>query len=83
MCFTVNIKHNIPLLILKIIDTNYNKFGMINFFEYMHLFLISAQVMEMIEKEQRDFVYEIFLFKRNPPTWLESLWEVGNYVQSL
>ena len=48
----------------------------------MHLFLISAQVMEMIEKEQRDFVYEIFLFK-SPPTWLESLWGVGNYVQSL
>ena len=43
----------------------------------MHLFLISAQVMEMIKKEQRDFVYEIFLFKRNPPTWLESLWGVG------
>lgn len=55
---------------------------MINFFEYMHLFLISAQVMEMIEKEQRSFVYEIFLFKRNPPTWLESLWG-ENYAQSL
>jgi len=43
----------------------------------MHLFLISAQVMEMIEKEQRDFVYEIFFFKRKAPTWLESLWGWG------
>ena len=77
MCFTVNIKHNIPLLILKIIDTNYNKCRIINFLEYMHLFLISAQVMEMIEKEQRDFVYEIFFFKRKAPTWLESLWGWG------
>lgn len=45
--------------ILKIVDTNYNKCGMINILEYRHLLLISAQVMEMTEKEQSDFVYEV------------------------
>ena len=45
--------------ILRIVDKNYNKYGMINFFEYRHLLLMSAQVMEMTEKEQSDFVYEI------------------------
>lgn len=45
--------------ILKIVDKNYNKYGMINFLEYRHLLLISAQVMEMTEKEQSDFVYEM------------------------
>lgn len=45
--------------ILRIVDTNYNKYGMINFFEYKHLLLMSAQVMEMSEKEQSNFVYEI------------------------
>ena len=42
--------------ILRIVDTNYNKYGMINFLEYKHLLLMSAQVMEMTEKEQSDFV---------------------------
>ena len=32
---------------------------MINFLEYRHLLLMSAQVMEMTEKEQSDFVYEV------------------------
>ncbi len=32
---------------------------MINFLEYRHLLLMSAQVMEMTEKEQNMFVYEI------------------------
>ena len=41
--------------ILRIVDTNYNKYGMIN----RHLLLMSAQVMEMTEKEQSDFVYEV------------------------
>ena len=45
--------------ILRIVDINYNKYGMINFLEYKHLLLISAQVMEMTEKEQSDFVYEV------------------------
>ena len=45
--------------ILKIVDTNYNKYGMINFLEYRHLLLMSAQVMEMTEKEQSNFVYEM------------------------
>lgn len=45
--------------ILKIVDTNYNKYGMINFLEYRHLLLMSAQVMEMTEKEQSMFVYEM------------------------
>jgi len=45
--------------ILRIVDANYNKYGMINFLEYRHLLLMSAQVMEMTEKEQSMFVYEI------------------------
>ena len=32
---------------------------MINFLEYRHLLLMSAQVMEMTEKEQSNFVYEM------------------------
>ena len=45
--------------ILRIVDTNYSKYGMINFLEYRHLLLMSAQVMEMTEKEQSVFVYQI------------------------
>ena len=45
--------------ILRIVDANYNKYGMINFLEYRHLLLMSAQIMEMTEKEQSDFVYEV------------------------
>ena len=45
--------------ILRIVDTNYNKYGMINFLEYRHLLLMSAQVMEMTEKQQKKFVYEM------------------------
>lgn len=45
--------------ILKIVDTNYKKYGMINFLEYRHILLMSAQVMEMTEREQRVFVYEV------------------------
>ena len=45
--------------ILRIVDINYNKYGMINFLEYRHLLLMSAQVMEMTEKEQSSFVYEV------------------------
>ena len=45
--------------ILKIVDTNYKKYGIINFLEYRNLLLMSAQVMEMTEKEQSNFVYEM------------------------
>ncbi len=45
--------------ILSIVDMNYNKYGMINFLEYRHLLLMSAQVMEMTEKEQSNFMYEV------------------------
>lgn len=45
--------------ILRIVDTNYNKYGMINFLEYRHLLLMSTKVIEMTEKEQNMFVYEI------------------------
>lgn len=45
--------------ILRIVVINYNKYGMINFLEYRHLLLMSAQVMEMTEKEQSSFVYEV------------------------
>lgn len=45
--------------ILRIVDTNYNKYGMINYLEYRHLLLMSAQAMEMTEKEQSNFVYEM------------------------
>lgn len=59
----IKIKSDKMLDLLKqifiIVDINYNKYGMINFLEYRHLLLISAQIMEMTEKEQRDFVYEV------------------------
>ena len=59
----INIKSDKMLELLKQIlrrvDTNYNKYGMINFLEYRHLLLMSAQVMEMTEKEQSMFVYEM------------------------
>lgn len=55
----IKIKRDLLKQILKIVDTNYNKYGMINFLEYRHLLLISAQVMEMTEKEQSSFVYEV------------------------
>ena len=45
--------------ILRIVDANYNKYGMINFLKYRHLLLMSAQVMEMTKKEQSMFVYEM------------------------
>ena len=44
--------------ILRIVDTNYNKYGMIKFLEYGYLLLMSAQVMEMEEK-QCMFIYEL------------------------
>ena len=49
--------------ILRIVDTNYNKYRMINFLEYRHLLLMSAQVMEMTEKEQSNFVYEVDIYR--------------------
>lgn len=59
----INIKSDKMLELLKQIlrrvDTNYNKYGMINFLEYRHLLLMSAQVTEMTEKEQSMFVYEM------------------------
>lgn len=39
---------------------------MINFFEYMHLFLISAQVMEMIEKN-KEILFMKYSYLKEPP----------------
>ena len=51
----INIKSDTMLdllkQILKIVDTNYNKYGIINSLEYRPLLLMSVQVMEMTEKE--------------------------------
>ena len=40
-------------------DTEYNKTEFINFLEYKHLLLISAQVMELNKKEKDIFIFEL------------------------
>lgn len=58
---------------------------MINFFEYMHLFLISAQVMEMIEKNKEILFMKYSSLKEKPPLGLKACGggEFCNYAQSL
>ena len=45
------------MMCVKILSSHWHE--MINFFEYRYLLLMSAQVMEMTEKEQSDSVYEV------------------------
>ena len=50
---------NLLKKLLATIDTEYNKTKFINFLEYKHLLLISAQVMELTKKEKDIFIFEL------------------------
>lgn len=51
---------NLLKKLLANIDADYNKTKYINFLEYKHLMLISAQVMELTIKEKDIFIFELF-----------------------
>ena len=59
----VDINNNKALNLLKrllaTIDADYNKTKYINFLEYKHLLLTSAQVMELTKKEKDIFTFEL------------------------
>lgn len=61
--YHVKVKNDKILEILKkllcAVDENYNKTKFLNLLDYKHLLMTSAQVMELIEKEQNIFVFEI------------------------
>ena len=61
--YHVKVKNNKVLDILKkllcIVDECYNKTKFLNLLNYKHLLMTSAQVMELTEKEQNIFVFEI------------------------
>lgn len=45
--------------LLCAVDESYNKTKFLNFLNYKHLLMTSAQVMELTEKEQNVFVFEV------------------------
>ncbi len=46
--------------LLCAVDESYSKTKFLNLLNYKHLLLVSAQVMELTEKEQNIFLFEIF-----------------------
>ena len=64
--YHVKVKNDKVLEILKkllcAVDSEYNKTRFLNLLNYKHLLMVSAQVMELTETEQKIFVYEV-LFK--------------------
>lgn len=61
--YHVKIKNDKVLEILKkllcAIDSEYNKTRFLNLLNYKHLLMVSAQVMELTETEQKVFVFEV------------------------
>ena len=61
--YHIKVKNDKALEILKkllcAIDKQYNKTKFLNLLNYKHLLMTSAQVMELTEKEQNIFVFEI------------------------
>lgn len=61
--YHVKVKNDKLLEILKKllcrIDESYNKTKFLNLLNYKHLLMTSAQVMELTEKEQNTFVFEV------------------------
>ena len=61
--YHVKVKNDKILEILKkllcAIDESYNKTKFLNLLNYKHLLMTSAQVMELTEKEQEIFIFEI------------------------
>lgn len=45
--------------LLSIVDEEYNRTKFLNLLNYKHLLMMSAQVMELAEKEQNIFVFEV------------------------
>ena len=61
--YHVKVKNDKVLEILKkllcAVDEQYNKTKFLNLLNYKHLLMTSAQVMELTEKEQNIFVFEV------------------------
>lgn len=61
--YHVKVKNDKILEILKkllcAVDESYNKTKFLNLLNYKHLFMTSAQVIELTEKEQNIFVFEV------------------------
>ncbi len=61
--YHVKVKSDKMLEILKkllcAVDENYNKTKFLNLLNYKHLLFVSAQIMELTEKEQNIFVFEV------------------------
>ena len=61
--YHIKVKNDKILEILKkllcAVDEQYNKTNFLNLLNYKHLLMTSAQVMELTEKEQNIFVFEI------------------------
>ncbi|OKZ77879.1 MAG: hypothetical protein BHW01_03355 [Clostridium sp. 27_14] len=59
----MKVKNDKVLEILKkllcAVDEQYNKTKFLNLLNYKHLLMTSAQVMELTEKEQNTFVFEV------------------------
>ena len=47
------------VFVLCAVDESYNKTKFLNLLNYKHLLMTSAQVMELTEKEQNIFMFEI------------------------
>lgn len=61
--YYVKVKNDKMLEILKkllcLVDESYNTTKFLNLLNYKHLFMTSAQVMELTEQEQKIFFFEI------------------------
>ncbi|MCI8654644.1 MAG: hypothetical protein HFJ48_02050 [Clostridia bacterium] len=61
--YHVKVKNDKVLEILKkllcAVDESYNKTKFLNLLNYKHLLMTTAQVMELTEKEQNIFVFEV------------------------
>lgn len=61
--YHIKVKNDNVLEILKkllcAVDEQYNKTKFLNLLNYKHLLITSAQVMELTEKEQNIFVFEV------------------------
>ena len=61
--YHIKVKNDKVLEILKkllcAVDEQYNKTKFLNLLNYKHLLMTSAQVMELTEKEQNIFVFEV------------------------
>lgn len=61
--YHIKVKNNKVLEILKkllcAVDESYNKTKFLNLLNYKHLLMTSAQAMELTEKEQNVFVFEV------------------------